>query len=248
MPLFPQAPRCPIDAVTRAWVERRWDWLTARFGEDTLRNFDPALPIPRDFPDLFHGAKDDVQRLMERVADFMEIDPTQVDLVYFDGTDPFAEHPGLAPQESQGACGVYWSVEGRHRIALDVRGLSDPEGLIGTIAHELAHARLAASGALDPDPAGDDHEPLTDLLTVYLGMGVLTANAVLREEHVHEGRWSRWRMSRRGYLDMPTYGFALALYALARDEARPEWARHLRPDVQSAFRESMRLIVAEESA
>lgn len=234
--------RCPIDETTRAWVEERWDWLNERFPGDRLRTFDPVLPVPRDFPDRYQGTGEDARILFERIADYMEVDPEEIDLAFFDGSDPIAGHPALQPQQTRGACGFYVKQGGEQLIAVDVRDIDDPEGLIGTLVHELAHARLA--GMVDGEK---DHEPLTDLLSVHLGMGVVAANAVLRERHYTRGQYAGWSVSTRGYLDMPTFGYALALYALAREEAKPAWEKHLRPDVRAAFRDSLRAIVEEES-
>src|SRR5262249_5916019 len=49
-------------------------------------------------------------------------------------------------------------------------------------------------------------------------------------------------MGRRGYLTMPMFGYALAKFALARGEEQPPWERHLRPDVQSAYRMTRRFL------
>ena len=38
-------------------------------------------------------------------------------------------------------------------------------------------ARIHPDGSRVPGADGGDHEPLTDLLTVYTGFGVFTANA-----------------------------------------------------------------------
>jgi hypothetical protein len=88
----------------------------------------------------------------------------------------------------------------------------------------------------------EDHEQLTDLLTVYLGFGVITANAVVFEQNWTLGNWSGWRMKRSGYLDMRTFGYALAKFSLSRGEQKVAWLKDLRPDVRHAFQESLRIL------
>jgi len=51
-------------------------------------------------------------------------------------------------------------------------------GLIGTTAHEVAHVLLLADGRISREEP--DMEPFTDLLTVYLGLGIFTANTAFR--------------------------------------------------------------------
>jgi len=45
----------------------------------------------------------------------------------------------------------------------------------GTALHELGHVLLLADGKISKDRK--DHEHLTDLLTVWLGLGIFTANS-----------------------------------------------------------------------
>ena len=54
-------------------------------------------------------------------------------------------------------------------------------------------------------------------------------------------------MRRQGYLSMPEYGYALALLARCRNEDNPPWAKLLRPDVRSAFKQACRFLAAPVS-
>jgi len=54
-------------------------------------------------------------------------------------------------------------------------------------------------------------EPLTDLLTVFLGFGVFTANAAFRIEQHQDGRSQGWSARRQGYLSEEEFGYALAV-------------------------------------
>lgn len=118
--------------------------------------------------------------------------------------------------------------------------LDDPVALVGTMAHELGHVHLLGHGRVSED--AEDHEPLTDLLTVFFGMGVFTANSVIRENYWSAGQVSGWSMGRRGYLGMHQYGYAFARFARARSEDGSDWSRELRLDVRTAFRDAMRFL------
>jgi hypothetical protein len=83
---------------------------------------------------------------------------------------------------------------------------------------------------------------VTDLATVFLGMGVFTANATIRESYWTDGHFSGWSIGRQGYMTQRMYGHALALFALARKEEKPSWASHLRPDVADAFAKGLRFL------
>jgi hypothetical protein len=85
-----------------------------------------------------------------------------------------------------------------------------------------------------------DHEPMTDLLTVFLGLGIFTANSAARFKQFQEDRKIGWSMQRLGYLPEPVFGYALARFAIERGENKSEWTRHLSSNVRSDFKRSKR--------
>lgn len=142
-----------------------------------------------------------------------------------------------------GSAGLYEGHEGRFVIGVEVGNLDDPLGLVATLAHELGHIHLLGQGRISED--AEDHEPLTDLLTIFFGMGVCTANAAMRENYWENGIVAGWSMGRHSYLGMPVYGYALARFARAREEDGKAWSRELRLDVRSAFKDAIRFLSQE---
>ena len=102
------------------------------------------------------------------------------------------------------------------RIAIDSANLQDPQALVATLAHELCHVHLISDGRIDPDRP--DHEPLTDLLTVFLGFGIFNANTAVQFKQFEDGVMQGWSSSRQGYLPEEAFGYALALYTWVRRE------------------------------
>ena len=72
-------------------------------------------------------------------------------------------------------------------IWLEQTRLDEPDAVVSTLAHELGHVHLLADGRCDQNTP--DHEPLTDLLTVYFGLGVFMANNAIREINWRSGGW-----------------------------------------------------------
>jgi hypothetical protein len=229
---------CPVDAATREWIDIRWSWLEEQFGLELLRNASVVLPRPEFFPDPFHGTEEDARRMLDRTCCYMGIDSTTVELSLYEDQNPVYE-AGLR----QGTAGMYHTDAGKFRVWLEVANLDDPLAMVGTMAHELGHIHLLGHGRISDEV--EDHELLTDLLTVYFGMGVFTANSVVREHYWSAGQVSGWSIGRRGYLGMPEYGYAFARFARARGEDGTEWARELRLDVRSAFKQAMRFLAEE---
>ena len=119
--------------------------------------------------------------------------------------------------------------------------LSDPERLVATIAHELAHDILLGGGLITVQE--EDHEPLTDLRAGVPGSGLFTANAPVRDRSHFQNHWHYFKIDFQGYLPSRMLGYALALFAYARGETRPAWARYLRPDAAEPLKAGLRYLL-----
>ena len=122
----------------------------------------------------------------------------------------------------------YAKVAGVDRILLNVSELRDPEALVSIMAHELAHVVLLGSGAMSHNQP--HMEALTDLATIYVGFGIFTSNTLLRRRGWVYGNMEGWSVSRKGYISPEMAGWALSLFAWARGENSPKWAKHLAVD------------------
>lgn len=235
---FRTRPTCPVDPSTRQWIDRRWQWLEEQFGVDRLRGCNVVLPRPEYFPDPYHGTDEDARRMLDRVCGYMDINPATVELSLYEDRNPVHDARGR-----NGTAGLFQPEAGKFRIWIEVSNLSDPLAMVGTMAHELGHVHLLGHGRISDDI--DDHEPLTDLLTVFFGLGVFSANSVIREQYWHEGNLSGWSMGRRGYLGMPHYAYAFARFARSRGEDGAKWSQELRLDVRKAFQQAMSFLATE---
>jgi len=108
---------------------------------------------------------------------------------------------------------------------------------VATISHELAHALLLGDGRISGQVP--DHEWVTDLTTVFLGLGVFGSNSAIREEPASTGHR---HLSSSGYMSELIYAYALALFAWARGETKPSWAGHLRPNVRASMKQALRFL------
>ncbi len=221
-------PQCPLNTGEKRWTEFRMRWLAGKLGLDRLVGSEVILPEHRFFPDPYNGTPDDAQRIFERVCDYMKLDPSRFDLYV------------LPDDAIEGAVGLYHQAE-RPRIILAHSQLADPERLVATIAHELAHDILLGGGLITTDES--DHEPLTDLVPVFLGLGLFTANAPVRDRNYSRLNTHYFKIDRQGYLSSHMLGYALALFAYVRGESRPAWARYLRPDAAEPLKGGLRYLL-----
>jgi hypothetical protein len=124
----------------------------------------------------------------------------------------------------------------RPLIAVRRSLLKDPLVAVATLAHELGHVVLLGGHHLQRDE--EDMEPMTDLVTVYLGLGIFTANAARRFHQFQDDRRQGWSMNRLGYLPEPVFAYALARFAQQRGEEKPAWTAHLNTNLKTWFRDS----------
>jgi hypothetical protein len=227
---------CPVSEDERAWTEESMRWFRAEFGDGPLRD-EVVLPTAEFFPGAYSGTEDDVREVLDLLCGFASVDRSSIVLEFYgdDGEDTLTRELGLT-RHSRSAAGHYRHEGDRTIIAIDSTLAAQPARLIATIAHELGHARLLGEERITADRR--DHEPLTDLLTVYLGLGVFTANAAFDYRQDHRQRTTQ----RLGYLTEPMFGYGLACHAWLRGERRPAWARHLDTNPRVVMRSGLRYL------
>lgn len=232
---------CPVDARTQEWMESSVRWFLGQFGTDVIYR-DPVLPTADFLPGPGYAASvAEIEDIVGRLGELMQVAPENFALELFDGA---GEEEVVTASGKSHAVGHFRVADGRMVISLDQRETAAPAQLAAIAVHELCHLRLLGEGRIRRDRA--DGERLTDLLTVYFGFGVFTANAAMSFSRGHRGftivptaefddrtlngarRGEGYR--RLGYLSTAEFGYALACYSWVRGEAElPGWARHVNP-------------------
>lgn len=230
-----RSPVCPVSSEEKAWIEKRFAWLIAEFGVERLKDSPLVLPTTEYFPASYGCTEEEIVELMRIVAGFMQVPFESLELNFYED-----DRPQFYGETIKSTAGLYTETEGRFGIWVEVSTLNDPLATVSTIAHEIGHAILLGQKRISEDEP--DHEELTDLLTVFLGLGVVTANCVVHEHNWNAGNFSGWSMGRRGYLTMNMYGYALAIYLLLRGDNPRMSLSHMRPDVLGACQKGMHYI------
>jgi hypothetical protein len=246
IPLF--NPRCPVKERERTWIEESIGWLRSEFGVAPL-NVPVILPTSEYFPGPFSGSDADVRAVVRSVARYMGVQ-ADVDVQFSEDFDDAENLMRLFPGgtgtfRSSGAAGAYThaDADGLHVVTLDRSNVGEPARLLAVIAHELGHVRLFGERRISADRP--DHEPLTDLATVYLGMGIFTANAAFsfcRISGYALEPAGGWQSRRLGYMTEQMFGYALARYAVYRGELDPAWARHLDTNPRTYMKQGVRYL------
>lgn len=244
------SPKLPVSDQDRQWVDEGFRRLERLVGRRRMVEATVVLPTADDFPDHYDRTPEAAELLFRRVCSYVHVDRESVELeIFADETEELQEiMPYWRSGGGKRAAGMYVhdgaddnpeeepSEERRMVVAIRSTQLKDPMTLVATVAHELGHVILLGGGLMNPKAS--DHEPMTDLLTVFLGLGIFTANSARRFKQFQNERHQGWSMNHLGYLPEEVYGYALARFACERGERKPEWISHLSTNVRAYFKQS----------
>lgn len=179
--------------------------------------------------------------MLDRICGYMDVNPELVHLRVFKAED----HLGFVNERGEPVslvnAGNYHEEDGRFVISINQPQLRNPMHLVGTFAHELAHARTLGEGRAMSDEF--DNELLTDLTVVHFGLGVFLAN-VPRNWASDDTKWPNTNLRKPEYMSPPMFGWALAHLAWFRKEEKPIWAKHLTTSARANLKQGLRYLRA----
>lgn len=218
---------CPVEEENRMSLESSFQLLSDIFGRDNSRERRILVPDSSHFPVLYDGSELSAFQTLEIIAHQMEVPLENIALDFYD--DVIREITEGSPG------GLYYGMgdNGQFEISIVRSLLEAPENMVATLAHEVAHIKLLGENRLE-----ENDEPLTDLTTIFFGLGIFNANAAFQT--FADAKYFGWSAS--GYLTQMEWGYALALFAELRGEYQPAWAKHLCTNVQADFRQGQKFI------
>lgn len=210
--------------------------LVATAGSEQFLTAPILEPSDRSFPDPWTADEAGVKRLLQRLLGYAGLEHLTLTIEI----DRFSQATGKVLMDGtagghEGTAAWFAGIrDGVCAFGVDTRGLEDPVGLIGTLAHEVAHAFRHDRELRQPLTAHE--ERLTDLTTIYLGSGILTTNATQRFRSGQKGAGSWWSRAQAGYLPMQSMSYLLAAQVVARGVSPQPIARALSPNQRACFK------------
>ena len=243
--MFGWSPKTPVSNEDRLWVDDGFRRLEKMLGRRRMLHAKVVLPTAECFPDQYDKTPSSTQALFHRVCSYMHVEHHKVELeIFADEADELRKLVPCWRGGGRGCAGFYTYDVSENAdeqiknmvVAIRSAQLEDPVALVATLAHEIGHVILLGGKLMDPKTP--DHEPMTDLLTVYLGLGAFTSTCAARFQQFQDERTAGWSMQTQGYLPEQVFGYALAKFAMERGEDKPLWVRHLGTNVRSYYARS----------
>ena len=232
---------CPANPAEKELVEHGFQLLAKHLGLSRLKDAIVIEPTPAFFPDNYDGSLAAAERMFSRTCGYMGVKAGSVRLTFWQDCSEIRLPVVLEGRRStRGVAGLYAQNDQLDEVSLNVADLRDPEGLVATMSHELAHHVLLKRCGLSRE---EPHmEAVTDLATIYLGFGVFLSNTLLRRQGWIRGNLEGWSVRRRGYISPEMAGWGLSLFAWVRRESDPRWSAHLATDGKSYLKQGLRYL------
>jgi hypothetical protein len=230
-----------LDEASIAWQFELFAWALREFDADLF--FQSTLlvtPTNEHFPGRVDSVEGMANLILEQVKRYAhlahwpcrlvsqhEYDPTQQGRVAINGA---LRSGGEISQPDTNAQLI---------IAYDPNQVGNPEALIGSLAHTLAH--YLGTMAKEAPPGGDENWPHScEILTVFLGFGLMMANSAFTFRRGGCGSCGAASAGRESYLSQYDLTYALAIFSVLKALPEKQVLRHLKKSLRGYFKEALR--------
>lgn len=231
-----------LEESSSQWLFDAFAWSLENFGADLFYN-DTVLVLPTN--ESFPGRADSVHGMasliFDRVKAYAGVShwPT---LIADQSTCSLIEPPQVEIKGAlRGPAGITdESVDDAHRLLIpyNPQQINNPEGMIASFAHILAH--YMGQMAKEPPPGGVEYWPhVTELLAVYLGFGVMFANSAFT---FRSGCGSCYNPHaiRDAYLSELEATYALAIFAVLKAIQNSDVTGHLKTHLRGFYKKAVK--------
>lgn len=222
----------------RQWMEDAFRWLVREFPSTITTP--PKVLLPMHFQFDSDSIEITARKILKVIAGNMMIDEKNIEFIFFEeDRKVYNAETGYPiftiPENPINYNGMYYGKNEfeKYIIALNTSSFKYPNKIIATIAHELSHILLSEIKQIE-----NYDEYLTDLLTVFYGIGIFNANAAL---NFYKDFYSSG-YDKQGYLNEKEWAYALALFVSFRKIKTPEWINYLKSGIKNDVLVSLQYI------
>lgn len=212
--------RFPLPTIEKVNIEYHLDWLLRRFGESPIHEHQTLTVRSPELTSFVTKAGLDRVGIQQMIENRFPFDCSGCELIDWDGQAEVPPDPDI--------------------ILLNPNEQVNPEAMINRIACHISRRFLASMDTTELEHA--DLTDLSELMTVYFGLGVFGANMALQTTQYTHGEWHYWQHQK--YTDSAArhFGVALAYMSWIRNDPEEKLARALRPDARVPFQRALKYL------
>ena len=216
-------PQFPLPTADKVAIEFHLDWLLRRFGLEPIREFSTLTPRSPELSPFFQSDRFDPSDLLNYIGDRYPFASDGCEISFWEG----AVLPPLDPDV----------------VLLSPEEQSHPLAMVNRMATHLAQRYLLSLPAAETKRT--DFAMLSEMLPLYFGWGVFSANMTLMTSMYTHGDWHEWKHQKFTENAARHFGAALAYRSWVRqDPDEQTLAKSLRPDAEVPFRKALKYLLA----
>jgi len=238
-----------VDAEETRWLFDTFGWSLRNFdGEVFYRETRLIVPSNEYFPGRETSVEGMARLIFDHVKHYagMQHWPFRLgDQALCTLTPPAEVRIQGALRGSKGVTQRDLDEVNRLPVVYDADLLGNPEALIASYAHALAH--YLGQTARQPPPGGTDYWPqATEVLAVFMGFGLMFANSAFSVPVRSCGSCGGPPAQRRSYLTQYESTYALAIFSVLKDLPNKAVLGHLKKALRPFFRKSVREVLGKQ--
>lgn len=232
-----------LDEASIWWLFDVFAWALRNLGSDVFhRETILVLPTNQHFPGREQSVHGMAQLIFEQVQQHAGLGHWPCGLVEPERFDADAR-PRLALRGAiRGGKGVVPEDSEGHTLAFtyDPALIGNPEALIASFAHSLAHF-LGSTVEEEPPPGGRENWPhLTEVLGVFMGFGLMMANSAFRAPAGGCNSCAGPAAERPSFLSQYDIAYALALFTVLKRIPNKTVLCHLKKPLRPFFKRAIK--------
>lgn len=238
-----------LDEESVQWQFDLYEWALHNFDADIFFNQSILVePTNQYFPGEANSTEEMAQLIFDKVKEYAGVKhwPCRLTTEQSCATQPARIAVSGALRNIAGIEPVAAAYEERLPILYDSRQVKNPEAIIATFAHTLAHH--LGSMAQDMPPGGEDNWPhAIEVLAVFLGFGLMFANSAFVYRNVTCGSCQPTTVNRNAWLSQYDITYSLAIYCVLKDIPAKNASRNIKKSLRSYFKKAYKDVKKREA-
>lgn len=243
-------PRPLLDDATVQWLFDCYAWALQQFDAKVFHETTQLIqPNDRFFPGRVDSVEGMANLIFDKVKAYAGVAhwPTRL----LDGTQCRIDAPvnlvlSGPLRLSDGGTPEAVAEDQRLPVAYDPALVNNPEAMIASLSHQLAHY-LASLGETPPPGGKENWAQGTEVLAVFLGFGLMVANSAFNVRIPRCGSCAPQPADRQSFLSQYDITYALAIFCVLKGIPNREVVPSLKGSLRGFFKKAVREVSANRA-